>query len=170
MKTRKGIKVFGVVLLGVSCFLLVGKLGGCRPPGFSGGGFCPVFREDACPPVFRGKGFADHVLNRFDRQAEELNLSGEQRKSYEEIHARLKENLEQGHARRQGLFNQVRSELAKEKPDIDRVSGIIKNTMQEIPEHMGRDLDLFVSFYKILDDNQQRQVVETLQKRMKCGW
>jgi hypothetical protein len=169
MKTKKGITVIGAVLLGLAGLVLVGKLGGCRPPGFDGGGFCPGFRDRGCPPLFRGKSFADHVLGRLDRRVEALNLSEEQRKSYEEIRTRLKENLAQGHARRQGLFNQVRSETAKEKPDIDQVSVIIKHGMKEIQERMEMNLDIFVSFYRILDDNQQKQVLDMLQKRMKCN-
>jgi len=81
----------------------------------------------------------------------------------------LKENLARGHARRQGFFNEVRSEMHKEKPDIERVSGIIKQNLNDIPQHIERDIDLFVLFYKSLDENQQKQVLATLQKRMKCA-
>ncbi len=158
MRAKKVVTVTGCVLLGLSGLLFIGKLGGCKPPGFKPGYPCAGFR---------GKGLADLVLTRLDKHVEELDLSQEQRKSYEEIRAKLEEHLSEGQARRQGLLNHVRAEINKDKPDVERMAAIIKDGMKEFPQHMERNLDLFVAFYRVLDEKQQKEVLERLRDRMK---
>ena len=97
---------------------------------------------------------------------EELNLNETQRQSYEALKTRLKAHLEDGKAKRTAWVGELRTELNKEKPDIQVLAAHVKKATKAFPEAMDRHLDLFVEFYSILDEEQKMKVVQRFRDRI----
>ena len=116
-----------------------------------------------------GKDFKERVLSRIDGCVEELKLSPEQQEKYAGIRKKLDESLTQGMERRKGVFLEVRKEICKEDPDIEAVAGLIKGSLDEMPSHVEEHLDLFVSFYRMLNEDQREVLLNKFRKRTDCG-
>jgi hypothetical protein len=117
-------------------------------------------------PRFSGRDFPERMLKRMDSKAEELDLTEGQRATYEEIRAKIKANLIQAGEDREKLFTQVREELDRENPDMKAVVGMVKGKLKDMPEHMGKALDLFLEFYSVLDEDQKAKVVEVIREKV----
>lgn len=117
-------------------------------------------------PRFSGRDFPERMLKRMDRKAEELDLTEGQRETYEEIRAKIKANLIQAGEERENLFTQVREELDRENPDMNAVVGMVKGKLKDMPEHMGKALDLFLEFYNVLDEDQKAKVLEVIREKV----
>jgi len=63
----------------------------------------------------------------------------------------------------------VRKEICKEDPDVEAVAGLIKGGLEQMPSHMEKNLDLFVSFYKMLNEDQREVLLKKFRKRTDCG-
>ena len=116
-------------------------------------------------PRFSGRDFPERMLKRMDSKAEELDLTEGQREAYEETRAKLKANLVQAGEDRERLFTQVRAELDQENPDMNAAVGMMKAKLEDMPEHMGQALDLFLEFYNVLDEDQKAKVVEMIREK-----
>ncbi len=169
MKKGRVIAAGGIVVLLTAGVLLMGHLGGCRQGCFSDRGFCPGFSHRGSPLKCMGKDFKERVLSRIDGCVEDLNLSTDQKEKYVDIRQKLDENLTQGLERRKGFFMEVRKEICKEDPDMEAVAGLIKGGLDEMPSHVEEHLDLFVSFYRMLDENQKEVLLNKFRKRADCG-
>jgi Spy/CpxP family protein refolding chaperone len=117
-------------------------------------------------PRFSGRDFPERMLKHMDTKAEELDLTEGQREAYEEIRAKIKANLIQAGEDREKLFTQVREELDRENPDMKAVVGMVKGKLKDMPEHMGKALDLFLEFYSVLDEDQKAKVVEVIREKV----
>jgi hypothetical protein len=169
MKKGRVIAAGGIVVLLTAGFLLMGNLGGCRQNCFNGRGFCPAFGHRGSPLKCMGKDFKELVLSRIDGCVKELELSTEQQERYGDIRQKLDENLTQGLKRRKGFFLEVRKEICKENPDMEAMAGLIKGGLEEMPSHMEKNLDLFVSFYRILDEGQREVLLNKFREKTNCG-
>ncbi len=151
-KTRKA--GLGLALLSVVAISAAGIAGCHRPPIFCGGG---------C----RGEAFPKHVLEKVDAQVEELELTAAQQERCQEIRARLKIELMDIARNRQAFFQEVKSEMDKESPDLYLVADLLKAHSRRLPERMTFFVDQFMDFYGILDVGQKQKIVDHLKGKLK---
>jgi hypothetical protein len=169
MKTRKVTAVSSLAVVVLVGMAFVAYMGGCRPHLFAGDGFCPRFCDRGFPPDFSETGMIDHALSRIDRHIEGLDLSDDQKNTYEELKGQFKENLLQGLERRRELFNHVQNEMAKEQPDVTEVIRSINEGISEFPGFMESNLDLFDTFYSSLNEDQKSVVISRFRQNVDCG-
>jgi hypothetical protein len=160
----KGIWIGGVLVFVVGVLMFLGPIAGCGHRGWHHGPFSHPFSRRGHP--FANKDFSERMLKHMDRHVEELKLTETQQKSYEALKTRLKADLEAGKARRTAWVNELRTELNKEKPDIQVLSAEVKKATRAFPEAMDRHVDLFVEFYNILDEGQRAKVIERFRDRI----
>jgi Spy/CpxP family protein refolding chaperone len=160
----KGIWIGGVLVFIAGVLIFLGPIAGCRPPGWHHGSFAPPFCGRG--HRFADKDFSERVLKHMDRHVEELKLTETQQQRYEALKTKLKAHLEEGKTRRVEWVNELRTELNKEKPDVQVVAAHVKKATRAFPEAMDRHVDLFVEFYGILDEGQRMKVVQRFRDRM----
>jgi len=155
-----------ILFLGiVTAFVLITACGfhGCRDLGPH-----PMFCGKGPHPKFFGKKFSEHVLSRMDKKVEDLNLSENQKKEYEKIRLEVKEKITSAMEKRKENFTQLQNEISKDKPDINAMVEVAKKQFNKMPVFMADNLDLFIKFYSILDEDQKTKVIETMRKKMKA--
>jgi len=121
------------------------------------------------PPFHRGfhsEKFSEHVLSRMDEHMETLHLTGPQKAKYLEIRDRIEKRLTDGMQDRKKLRQEVRTELAKESPDMHVVSGMVKQRISGLSNFVEENLDLMLELYDMLDEKQKARVVEHIRCRM----
>lgn len=116
---------------------------------------------------FYHRDISKHVLKRWDRHVAKLDLSEAQREGYEEIRQKVQASLREARYGREELFQELRSEIDRENPDLNRMVDLVKERVEAMPSLANENLDRFVEFYNLLDDDQQAQVIEMIRKRMK---
>lgn len=146
MRFQKEFLVIGALIL---CF---GLVAGCGPHRFH---------------RFRDRDFPKRLMKHWDKHVAELDLSEPQRERYEEIREEILASLEKAREDRESFFSDLRSEIDREDPDLERIVGLVKDKLQEMPRLVEENLDYFLEFYNILDDNQKAQVMEMIRERMK---
>lgn len=170
MKSKRKSLTIGAVAL--AC----GLLAGCGPHPFWDTGssagdskerraFCKRWAHHR----FGDKDFSDHIMKRIDSRVEDLDLSENQREKYEEMRLKIKANLTEAMEGRKELFAELRTEINREDPDMNAVTGLVKNQFVGMPDRMTEMLDLFVEFYDILDEDQKAQVMKVIRKRIGNG-
>ena len=160
MKLRKRSIIIGGIALMVAGVLFVGLLTGCRPfPGHGPGShrFCK-------------KDFSEHVLKRMDKQVAKLDLSEDQHEKYVEIRQRIAADFAEGMERKKQIHFEFQSEINKKEPDINIIVDMVKDRLRDMPDVVEKQLDYFVEFYNILDEEQKAELIQRIQKKMKrCG-
>jgi len=157
VKTKKkyfiigGIVLFAILLTG---FGLVAAWGPC-------GGFDRGFH-----PGFHNKDFSEFILWRLDKRVEELDLSETQKGKYEEIKGKIETQLNEGMDDRKRLMEELQVEINKENPDLKILTESIKKRIKRISAFMEGNLDLFVDFYKNLDEEQKDRIMATIREKM----
>ena len=147
--------------------LFLGIVVACGFHGYRDMGPHPMFCGKGSHPKFFGKKFSEHVLLRMDSKVEDLNLSENQKKEYEEIRLEVKEKLTEAMEKRKENFIQLQNEISKDKPDINTMAEAAKKQFNKMPVFMADNLDLFIKFYNILDEDQKTKVIETMRKKMR---
>jgi Spy/CpxP family protein refolding chaperone len=155
MKLRKRSFIIGGIALLVAGVLFIGLLTGCRP--FAGHG----------PHRFCKKDFSEHVLKRMDKQVAKLDLSEDQHEKYIEIRQRVAADLAEGMEQKRQLHFEFQREINKEEPDINIIVDLVKDRLRGMPDVMEKQLDYFVEFYNILDEDQKAELIQKIQKKMK---
>jgi len=148
--------------------LFLGIVVACGFHGFGDRGYHTGFCGKGPHPKFIGKNFSEHVLSRMDEKVEDLNLSENQKKEYEEIRLEVKEKITMAMEKRKENFIQLQNEINKDKPDINAMAEVAKKQFNKMPAFMADNLDLFTKFYNILDEDQKTKVIETMRKKMKA--
>ena len=118
------------------------------------------------PHMFCDGDFSEHILSRMDSRVEKLELSDSQQEKYEEIRLRVKANLDKGKEERRKFFSELQIEINKGNPNINAVTDLVKRKFTEGPIHLTDNLDLFVEFYNILDEDQKEILITKLRKKM----
>jgi hypothetical protein len=145
-------------LVAVALLLSFAFLAGCGPHRY--------YKERGWGhPRFSGSDFPERMLKRMDNKVEELDLTEDQRETYEEIRANIKTNLVKAGEDREKVLAQVRDELDRENPDMNVVVGMVKGKLKDMPEYMAQALDLFLEFFNVLDEDQKAKVVEMIRER-----
>ena len=166
MKSRKKYFIIGAIIL---LFVLFGGLGliiACGPPGFCDRGPHPMFNGEGFHPRFFCKDFSEHILSRMDNRVEELDLSETQMEEYEEIRLKVKAGLTEAMENRREFFRGLKREINKDNPDMNALSDHIWLHLSKMPDFMSINMDLFMEFYSILDENQRTRLLETFRNRM----
>jgi Spy/CpxP family protein refolding chaperone len=132
---------------------------------FCGGGFHPGHGR-GFHRGFSNGGFADHMLEHMDHKVEHLNLSDSQMEQYEQLKLKVRDQLEEGAEKRRALFTEVKDEMEQENPDIEKIAGLLKGKIREMPAFMESHIDLFIEFYNILDNDQKALMVERFKEKM----
>ncbi|HEY3276697.1 MAG TPA: Spy/CpxP family protein refolding chaperone [Syntrophorhabdaceae bacterium] len=166
MKMQRRFAVIGGIIIIIMVFMGLGiaevfGAGGafrCGPHFGPFGGFhrCHGFEGDM--PGF--------VLKGLDKKIEKLNLTPAQKTEYEGLRAHLKENLLAAKEDRLRFREVVRNEMAKGSPDVAALNAMMKKKIEGVSVALQHDLDLFESFYSILDEGQKQQVVAGIRERM----
>ncbi len=158
MKTRKRYFVFGGIVLVVMLLAGFGLVAACGPCRGFQGGFHPGLHQ---------KHFLDFVLWRLDKGVEELNLTEPQKEKYgklkEEIKTRLKELMNE----RKRWREELQTEMSKENPDVRVLSDSVKQRIERFSGFMEENLDLLVTFYETLDQQQKEKILAMVRERMK---
>lgn len=156
MTARKFIIFAGVLMLTLfglgTGFMLAGGLSDVD---------CPVFHSR-----FHGDGFRGRISDCFDRKAEALNLTDEQKQQLEELKAQFFEDFTRIRKERKKFFAEIGNEMKKPDADVHRVAGMVTSKLNRIPEVIGAHIDRVLSFYDTLDEEQQKQVLEGIRQRM----
>jgi Spy/CpxP family protein refolding chaperone len=121
------------------------------------------------PPHFGHHARPEKMLKRIDKKVAKLNLTNEQQEAYSALRSKIETDLKKHAPEHRAFFDEMKSEMAKEKPDVLRLTGEIKTKLDQIPEKMSTHIGYFEEFYQILDDTQQTQFVEHIRKKMKRG-
>ena len=125
--------------------------------GYCGGGFHPPFCK---------KAFGERIFNCMDNKMEELNLSQMQKEKYAQLKAGFKADFEEMRTGRYETMNEMRAIIDQKNPDMQRVAGLIKDRLNQMPDRIGDSLDQLVGFYDILDEEQKARVLERMRERM----
>ena len=148
--------------------LFLGIVVACGFHGYRDMGPHPMFCGKGSHPKFFGKNFSEHVLSRMDSKVEDLNLSETQKKEYEGIRLEVKEKITMAMENRKENFRQLQNEINKDKLDINAMAEAAKKQFNKMPVFMADNLDLFIKFYNILDEDQKSKVIETMRKKMRA--
>ncbi|MBL7225155.1 MAG: hypothetical protein ISS59_03390 [Desulfobacteraceae bacterium] len=143
MEFRKKLFIVGAIVLSIGLFA------GC-------GG----------PPMFCDRDFSNHILTRVDKHVEDLDLSATQKEKYAEIRLQIKDNLTKGAQSRKAFFTELKNEINKDNPDINLLTGLVKQRFKGGPSHLAENLELFEEFYNILDENQKALLMEDIRTKM----
>ena len=160
MKPKKSYFVIGAVVLVVALIAGCGLFPSCGPQ---------MFCERGFHPGFHGRDFSERILERIDKKVEKLGLKETQQQRYAEIRQKIEADFSKMSEGRKALFKDFQGEINKENPDIDRVAGLLKDRLKEMPDHIARHLDHFVEFYGILNEDQKARLLEKVRDRIgKC--
>jgi hypothetical protein len=160
MKSKKNYFLIGAAVLVAALIAGCGLFASCGPHRFCERGF---------HPPFHGKDFSTFILKRMDKKVEKLGLSGTQQQRYAAIREKIEADFKKMSEGRKALFKDLKAEINKESPDINRVAGLLKDRLKEMPDRMERHIDHFVEFYGILNEEQKAQILEKARDKIgKC--
>jgi Spy/CpxP family protein refolding chaperone len=158
--------VLGLIMMGAVA-LFAGNLAGCRYDGFGGSGFHPPFGLRGFHPGFMDAGLPEFAAQRLDDHVEDLDLSEAQQQQYQVIREAFKQLVAQNVEQRKEFFIQLKEAIQAPNPDAVLIGTLVKAHALHIPEAIESHVDLFLSFYAILDAEQKALVIEQAQNRFK---
>ncbi len=151
---KKRALILGLALVGAVVVAGMGFVGCQRGPMFCGGGF-------------HGKEFPKHVLEKIDEEVDALNLSEAQMARYGEIRTKVENELIAVGRQRKAFFENVKSEMDRENPDLNTLSTLVKSHLENFPVRANMFIDDFMAFYEILDDSQKAVITTHLKDKFK---
>ena len=157
MKTKKKMIIAGSILLSTLFIVGAGFVAQEGPPGFYQRGF---------HHRFHGKGFSKHILKRLDSKVEKLNLTDLQQEKYQEMRGRVEQEILGMKNNRGKFFQEIREEMDQEAPDVEKIAGLMKGKLEQMPVKIGAHLDQFVEFYNVLDEEQKAQIINKFRDKM----
>jgi Spy/CpxP family protein refolding chaperone len=87
----------------------------------------------------------------------------------QEIRAKIEADLNRARDERNEFFLEIRTEMDRENPDLNRVVSLAKEQVDKIPVTMGEGLDHLLELYNILDEDQKAQLIELMRERIEKG-
>jgi len=161
--------IIGLIVLSVLVLGVLGFVQAWGPVGFIGRGPYPKFHGIGFRPGLHGRHLPEQILTVLDFKIGALELSKIQKEKYGVIRAELKSRLAEGIESRKALIEDLRTKINQPDPNIHAVSELIKNRMKGMLSFMEKNIDDFVRFYEMLDDNQKNQVIETFKDHLEMG-
>jgi hypothetical protein len=153
MLTKKNV-LLSVALLGTLVIAGAGVVGCHRPPMLCGGG---------C----HGEGFPKYILEKLDSEVAELELTAAQQEGYQEIRAQVEGELVDIAQNRKAFFQEVKTEMDKDSPDVTVVADLLKAHSRRFPERMTFFVGRFMDFYAVLNTEQKGKIVAHLKAKLK---
>jgi hypothetical protein len=169
MKIRKKHVVIGIVVLLVIIFLGFGLMAIGKARRGCDGHFPMHFHGRGHHFGHFDKGSPEHMLSFLDKRIQSLDLNETQEKKYEEIRAKIKSRLQEHIEDRKAFAEQIQKEVQRENPDINRMADLVKKRIQAMSSSMDEGLNYFVEFYKQLDDNQKKLIIERFRHFTDCS-
>lgn len=166
MTKRSKVIIVGSVILSMAIIAGIGVTFGYGPGGSWGRGGCGGFRGMGFHGQSHSADVAEFISWKMDRQVKELNLNEQQTQELSKIKEGVKTAIEEAIKERNAFHDMVHGEIAKSQPDVNMLAGFIKERVGEIPGMISQKIDLFLSFYNMLDPNQKAQVIEMFRSRM----
>ncbi len=163
---KKTLVIGGVVLSILGLVLFVGNIAGCGPHRFSDRDDYSWSDHKRRHSKFWAGRFQEHVENHLNEKVEELDLSDSQQEQYEEIKQELVAKLKEGFKKRRDFMKEIESQINNENPDLNAVAALVKQKLNEVPAIMEGHVDLIMSFYNMLDEEQQEMVIEKIREKM----
>jgi hypothetical protein len=157
MKRRKKYFIIGAVILSLAILGGLGVTMAYGPHGSWHKGFHHRFHS---------QDFTDFILWRMDRHAKELNLNETQMQEYEKIKGLIRANITAAIEEKKEFHKIMHEEINSSNPNINNVANLVKDQLKNMPNLIGKNLDLFVEFYNVLDENQKARVIEMIRWRM----
>jgi len=160
MKIQKKHVVIGLIVLFITLFMgfgimAIGKVrGGCDrhfPTGFHGRGFHTRHLDKDSP---------ERMLSFLDKRIEFLDLNETQDRKYKQIRSKIKDHFNKHMEDRKASEEQLQKEIHRENPDINLIADLIKKRIQGMSSSMEEGLKYFAEFYKQLDENQKKLIIE----------
>jgi Spy/CpxP family protein refolding chaperone len=128
-------------------------------------GFHPPFHGKGPHFRFHSEKMIDRMLDCLDDRAERLDLTELQEVEYQAIREDIRDTMLQGLSDRKILKQEVQEELNRDNPDPAVLGDLIKTRIRAVSEAMEQGLDRFVSFYEILEPDQQAIILEKLREK-----
>jgi hypothetical protein len=122
-------------------------------------------------PGYCGKNLPDSILKLADRSVKDLDLNPDQQKKYNEMKTEARANIVKYLEDRKKVSTLISGELAREKPDMNKIAGIMKDNPPIREEAYKLAIDSLMKFYVILDDKQKEKMIEKarqMQKKFGC--
>jgi LTXXQ motif family protein len=167
MSDRKKIWGIGGVVLGLlGLAWAAGSLAGCGPQRPEGRDDYSRWHYGYRHGGFGAPGFKAHLEKHLDQTVAKLNLSESQEKQYSELKRELEARLENGFEKRKQMKKAVEMEISKPNPDLNAVAALLKGKLNEFPAVMDGYVDLFMSFYNMLDREQQEKVIGEIREKL----
>jgi len=161
---KKHFIIGGAILVGLLAGFAV--LAASGPPPFCKGGFHRSWHGKGFHSRQLDRDFSEHILERLDYGADQLELSDNQREEYEEVRQRIKDHLREGMEHRRAFIRELRGEMDQEHPDLISLATRFKERIREMPDFVEDHVDLFVELYNILDEDQKARFVDMIRERM----
>ena len=110
--------------------------------------------------------FAERILNRMDKQVDLLDLSPGQKETYDSIREKAKKDFLVMGEERRAFFRTAKTEINLDNPDVERLSEMTKKHLRRLPGAIETYLDYFLEFYKVLNEEQQKQVLQEMRDKV----
>jgi hypothetical protein len=169
MKIRKKHVVIGLIVLFVGLFMGFGLMAIGEARRGCDGHFPMRFHGRGHHFGHFDKGSPEHVLSLMDKRIQSLDLNETQERKYEEIRAKIKNRLHEHIEDRKAFAERLQEEVQRENPDIDRMADLVKKRIQTMSSSMDEGLKYFVEFFKQLDDNQKKLIIERFRHFTDCS-
>jgi Spy/CpxP family protein refolding chaperone len=144
---KKALRIIG---LGLTGLIVAITLGGCER-GWGPKGHSP-----------------DYLLKKVDSEVKELNLTQEQQTKYQDIRHRLEVDVRKHMDSMKQLHGDIEKNLKSEHPDVNAMAVQLKKQFAEEGDPRQKLVDYFVEFYNILDQNQQKKLIDHIGKERRC--
>jgi Spy/CpxP family protein refolding chaperone len=157
MTKKKKYILVGIGILSVALLAGLGITAACCPHGHW---------HKGPHAAFHGEEVADFISWKMDRHVKDLNLDDSQRQEYEWMKAQIQGNIRDAMERRKEFHRVLHDEMGQDNPDLNAVANLAKDRLEQMPERIGENLDLFMDFYnQVLTDEQRAAVISLIRER-----
>jgi hypothetical protein len=110
----------------------------------------------------------ERIMKKIDSEVRELKLTAEQQVRYEGIRARLEKDIRAHMSSMQALHQQIEKDLAGSSPDVNAMTSRLKQRLADDGDPRVKLVDYFGEFYNILDKDQQKKLLDHMQRHHRC--
>jgi len=106
------------------------------------------------------------ILKHMDKKVNDLELNDSQQVEYLKIRKAIEADMDILHKERRETGAIIKAELDRKNPDMKKIAGIFKQGREKHESYMDKYMDMFLDFYKKLNPDQQKKVIDEMKKRM----
>ena len=101
----------------------------------------------------------EHVLEKLDNHAQELELSAGQMAEYEAVRGEMEDFLYRAREHFGQVHKDIHDELEGPDADMREIGEMVKTAAGEMPLYVAEFVDLLLEFWEVLDEPQQDEVM-----------